>query len=265
MSGLRIGGRPIGTVLRAVLEPRHYRAAINMVRVYPSPWREFWRYFARSGSYPYRCRVRTPLGVRGITLETPDDLLTVNEIFCRIDYGLPSDATTVVDLGSNIGVSGLYFLTRSPRVRTWLFEPDPRNVVRLRETLAGLEDRYVLEDVAVADREGVLSFGIEPTGRYGGLDVDTGERIDVRCRHINDVLGDVLATVEVIDLLKIDTEGAELPILRAIDERYLGRIRAIVVEMEPVTEPLHPAFFDRSRRGNVELFTNRHLEGMQLP
>lgn len=39
-------------------------------------------------------------------------MMTFNEIFLRMDYFLPEDARTVLDLGSNKGISALYFLTR---------------------------------------------------------------------------------------------------------------------------------------------------------
>ena len=72
---------------------------------------------------------------------------TVNEVFCRQDYGADASIRAVVDVGSNIGISALYFLTRSPDCRAWLYEPVPRNVERLRGNLAGYEDRYALREV----------------------------------------------------------------------------------------------------------------------
>ena len=40
----------------------------------------------------------------------------------------------VIDLGSNIGISALYFLTRNADCRVWLYEPVPRNVERCART-----------------------------------------------------------------------------------------------------------------------------------
>ena len=87
-----------------------------------------------------------------------------------------------------------------------------------------------MEQVAVADRSGTLPFMTEPTGRYGGLGLEGGEQITVEVRHVDDVLRSVLEREPVIDLLKLDTEGAEAATVRAIAPDLLARIRRIVCE-----------------------------------
>jgi FkbM family methyltransferase len=215
------------------------------------------RYVFGSGTYPYRCRVRTPLGNQEITLFHPDDMQTVTEIFCRKDYAAPAQIRTVVDIGSNIGVSALYFLTRNRQVRCQLFEPDPRNIERLRGNLQQFEARYTLHEYAVADREGMVDFGIEETGRYGGIGANRPETIRVRCRDVNAVLDEALAETEEIDLLKVDAEGVEEAIVRAIRPDLLQRIRLIYFEMGEPIAPLHPTMFDHSRRMQIERLSRR--------
>jgi len=245
---MTIAGRPLGAILRAPFQARHLVALVNMLRVYPRPWRELSRYLLGRGSYPYACRVRTPLGTRVLTLDSHHDLLTVNEVFCRLDYRCSPGLRTVVDIGSNIGVSALYFLTRDPGATCWLFEPDPHNLARLRANLAGFEDRYVLDERAVADTGGRVRFGVEPTGRYGGIDVETGTSIEVDCVAIDDVLTRVLAETDGIDLLKIDTEGAEARTVRAIRPDLVRRVRRIYLECTAFEE-FDPTLFRQSRRG----------------
>jgi FkbM family methyltransferase len=249
--------RRVSSVLRAPVEPRHYLALANMLRLHPQPWREFARYLTGKGSYPYVCRVRTPTGTVSITLYSPDDILTVNEVFCRLDYRAPRDLRVAVDLGSNIGVSALYFLTRNDRARCYLFEPNPTNVERLRRNLRGFEGRYVLHEHAVSDEDGTFDFGIETTGRYGGIGIETGERIRVRARNVNSVLDEVVADEEVIDLLKIDTEGVEVRMLRTVRPDLLARIKLIYFECGRPAEPLHPRLFEQSRRGSRERLVRR--------
>jgi FkbM family methyltransferase len=156
--------------------------------------------------------------------------MTVHEMFCREDYRAGPDLGAVVDIGSNIGLSALYFLTRNATSRCHLFEPVPRNVERLRENLAGLEDRWTLTQAAVADRKGTMPFRSEFTGRYGGLGLEGGEQIEVEVRNVNDVLRSVLEAERAIDLLKIDTEGSEAATVAAIDRELLARIGWIVCE-----------------------------------
>jgi FkbM family methyltransferase len=200
-----------------------------MPRRYPHFLDSARRYFTARGSYPHRCEIRTPQGIVAPTLFSQHDMITVNEAFCREDYAAGPDARVVVDVGSNIGISALYFLTRSPDARVWLHEPVPENAERLRRNLAGFK-AWRLDQVAVADRAGEESFSVEASGRYGALDDRHAESIRVSVRHIDDVLQDVLASEEWIDVLKIDTEGTEASILRAASPELLARVGVIYVE-----------------------------------
>jgi len=226
-----LGGRPVGFIARNAVQPRNYAALANMVRRYPRPVDAARRYFLARGSYPVRFPVRTPAGTMRPTLWSYHDMITLQEMFCREDYGVRGGAPrTVVDIGSNIGLSALYFLTRGPQVRCHLYEPVPRNVERLHENLAAFEDRFELEQVAVADFDGEATFGVEDTGRYGGLGVVLPDTERVRCRNINAVLEDVLAAADRIDVLKIDVEGHEATLVEAIRPDLLARIELIYAE-----------------------------------
>src|ERR671924_63379 len=73
--------RSLTRVLKAPFATRHYRAMWNTLRRGVDPWENLRRYLFGGGDYPYRCRVRTPVGTVGITLFGPDDVLTLNEVF----------------------------------------------------------------------------------------------------------------------------------------------------------------------------------------
>jgi FkbM family methyltransferase len=251
-----VGGRPSALVWRALGETRHYRALANMLRLYPRPVDALRRYLFGAGRYPVRVAVRTPTGRIAPLLHSHHDMLTLNEVFCRLDYELDAPARVVVDVGSNIGLSALYFLTRPARPHCFLYEPDPRNVARLRENLAGQEDRWTLAEAAVAARSGRVRFATEPSGRYGRVGDDGSATIEVDCVGINEVLELALARTGTVDLVKIDTEGLELDTVRAMDPALLRRVRAIVVEAEP-DEPLHPARFTQRQYGSVCRLTRR--------
>src|SRR5829696_5842772 len=157
-----LGDRPLGFVAREAVRPSNWVALTRMPRRYPHFVDGARRYFTASGTYPYRCEIRTPLGKVAPELHSQHDMITVNEIFCREDYRIHFGAEVVVDIGSNIGISGLYFLTRSEGVRVWLYEPVPQNVERLRENLHAFQGRWSLDQSAVADREGEGVFSVEP-------------------------------------------------------------------------------------------------------
>jgi FkbM family methyltransferase len=246
----RIGGRPLGTIVKALGEPRHYQALFGMGAIYAHPLRELRYYLLRGGSYPRQLAVRTPLGPRLVTLYSPDDLLTVNEIFCRRDYRASREVRVVVDFGSNIGISALYFLTRNPETRVFLHEPVPRNVARLRDNLSAFADRYHLVEACVGTEDGEVDFGVEPTGRYGGIGIVTGRTERFPARDVNGLLAEVFAQpgVDRIDILKTDIEGFDVQVLHHVRREYLDRIERIYAEL-PHGFPL-PGF-TCSQRGMI--------------
>jgi FkbM family methyltransferase len=245
-----IGKRSAIQLLTAPFQRPHYVALVNMRRRYPRFSNNLLRYLTGSGAYPYDIQVHTPVGLVSMRLHSHHDLLTVNEIFCREDYFADESLRHVVDLGSNIGISALYFLTRNYESTCVLYEPDPRNVERLRYNLRGYESRYQLVQTAVSDQSGTVEFGVEPTGRYGGIALKTGKTITVSCLNVNEVLRNALKTTDHIDVLKIDTEGVEIQTVNAIDDTLLTSISTIYLEARPLT-PLQPHMFKNRQYGCV--------------
>jgi len=205
----------------------------------------FKRHLFGAGDYPYACRVRTPLGLVRPTLWSTHDVWTLVEIFCRLDYRAPASAEVVVDIGSNIGLSALYFLTRNDRCRCRLYEPDPRNVERLRTNLEAFTERWELDEAAVGPTSGRVRFGREPSGRYGAVGAETGDVIEVECLDVNDVLQQALAETPEIDVLKLDTEGLEEATVEAIRPELLARIELVYFEW-PVRTHVHEEVFTQS-------------------
>lgn len=240
-----------GDWLKALGEPQHVRALANMVRLYPRFAENFWRYVSSRGSYPHDVEVRTPTGTVRVRIFSFHDMMTVNEVFCRNDYPAGPALRYVLDIGANIGISALYFLSRNRESRCILYEPDPRNVERLRENLRGYEDRYTLVQSAVSDVSGPQTFGIEDTGRYGGIGVATGKTITVPCVHIDEALRAALRTFPRIDVLKIDTEGVEVQTVKAIDKALLPHIQNVYIEAQLGGEQLFASHFHNRQYGSI--------------
>jgi FkbM family methyltransferase len=253
-----LGGRSAGFVARQIIEPANYRSLPRLLRVSVRPLSFARSYFLGGGVFPSPCPLRTPMGVVAPTMYSHHDVFTVNEVFCRDDYRLPSGARVVLDIGSNIGISALYFLTRSPEVRVHLYEPDPRNAERLRGNLAAFDGRWTLHEEAVGDRDGAVAFGRDATGRYGGIGVATAEQIQVRCRHIDDVLREVLALEGHIDFVKIDTEGLENATVAAIDRTLLAQLGGLCYETRSPLNPWPERFTMRVRADTCRLIAREH-------
>jgi FkbM family methyltransferase len=139
-----------------------------------------------------------------------------NEVFLADEYRFPSDTPDplIVDCGANIGFSVLYFKRLFPAARIHAFEANPHAVRLLRENirkngLTGVDTRWE----ALADKEGELSFfiGDDPGTLLGSVRQDRGGMNETRVPAVR--LSTTLAALPRVDLVKIDVEGAEWPIL----------------------------------------------------
>lgn len=252
-----IGNRSVKTIFKSIFTTRHYKAFLNMLHIYDNFLNNFYRYFFAKGIYPYSPLLNTPIGIVSPTLYSSHDLLTVNEIFCRLDYESDNEKKVIVDIGSNIGISALYFLSRNVNNMCYLFEPNPKNIERLRFNLTNYEGKYSLYENAVANFSGSIEFGIEETGRYGGIEVESETKILVNCLSINTILKELLDLHEFIDILKIDTEGSEIETIMSIDDKYFEKIKSIYVETEEDIK-LNYSHFSKYRYGPILKLINKN-------
>ena len=142
-----------------------------------------------------------------------------------MDYRIVPSDRVVVDFGSNIGISALYFLTHAANSFVYCYEPLPSNCERLTTTLDIFADRYRLSASAVAPYAGKVNFAFEATGRYGGIGLRFPRQIVVDCLRAQDVIASVLSDHGKIDVLKIDIEGLERDVALSLARGQLGESR----------------------------------------
>ena len=251
-----LGNRDIKAFAVAPFRKQHYVAALGMLRTYKHPFDAYARYLFGVGNYPVTVPLDTPIGEIEVLLHTAHDMLTVNEVFCRKDYRAEATDKVVVDFGSNIGISAAYFLSRSQDAYAYLYEPVPENITRLYQNLGRFEGRYELSEVAVGTEKGQVEFGCEETGRYGGVGLKTGTYINVRCVDSNEVLKQVLAKHERINILKIDIETLEKQVTERIPIVLLTRIDKIYVEHRFRVNPFEKTH-SYQQYGGVAQFCNK--------
>ena len=250
---MNIANRPITTIIRSTLEFRHYRALANSFTTYQNPFTGLYRYVLNKGTYPAEFTIRTPLGPISPTLFTSHDILTVNEIFCRKDYSCPRQAKVIVDFGSNIGLSALYFLTRNDEAFCYLYEPLPDNIRKLQHNLAPFKTRYHLEPKAIYTEEREVTFSLEPTGRYGGIDKGFASTIKVQALAADTTLQKIIERHGKIDVLKIDIESYEKDIITSLPQEVLEKIDLILVEQKFSSNPMDTHSY--RQYGSVARFT----------
>ena len=144
---------------------------------------------------------------------------------------------TFVDAGANIGyytamAAGLV----GPAGTVLAFEPFPELYGALQRTFAAC-DRVKCLSAALSDRDGQLTLYVPPES-YGNIDPSAFQycadmrEISVPARPLTEVLTDL--GVETVHLLKTDTEGFELRVLKGCEQLLgEGRIHAVLCEVNP--------------------------------
>ncbi len=87
--------------------PGHWATLARMFTTYTQPGAALRRYLGNRGAYPWQPILRTPMGAVQPALSNYHDLLTVNEVFCRRDYGSGKGVEVLVDIGANIGLAAV--------------------------------------------------------------------------------------------------------------------------------------------------------------
>jgi FkbM family methyltransferase len=227
--------RSPAVIAKALISGNHLTALANIFRLCDRPVTFLRRRLARGGgTYPDLFNVKTPIGRVGITVFTPDDIMTVNEIFFRGDYPADTKKHVYVDFGSNVGISALHWLSRNPENFAYCFEPLPQNVEKFQKNVTAFADRLELNPVAVGFEDGEVEFAWEPTGRYGGIGMKFASKLQVPCVDSNAQIRRILDKHGRIGLLKIDIESLE----RELTDRIPGKtLRGSTASSSRISSP----------------------------
>lgn len=178
-----------------------------------------------------KVRLRTfgsgPLALRSHTT----DISVLNEILVSGGYDALlrhplRDPKLIVDLGANTGLVDRWLLERYPNSRIVAVEPEPGNYACLVENVARLAVKTVPAAIGARERKILLHTS---SGEHGFTMVGEpalGSRaVEVPVVTMESILGGA----EVIDLLKVDIEGAEEELFSDC-AAWLGKVQMLLVE-----------------------------------
>ncbi|MDQ6775573.1 MAG: class I SAM-dependent methyltransferase [Actinomycetota bacterium] len=132
----------------------------------------------------------------------------------------------LADLGANIGLFTAYMLAKLALRSVVAFEPDPVNAALLERCAEANRDRarWRLERACASNRNGEVPF---LGGRFAESRIATAQETTVRVPML-----DVMHILVDVDMLKIDIEGGEWPILSDSRMKQVGA-RVVVLEYHP--------------------------------
>ncbi len=146
-------------------------------------------------------------------------------LFCQ----LARDATTIIDVGANLGVFTYFAVAHAPRARIIAYEPAPRMATLLEINLArnGWSRRVEVRRAGVSATSRSMTFYVRENDHESSFEDASAVLADVRARVEVPVvaLDDVFERESIVPattLLKIDVEGHEMRVLDGL-ERTLAR------------------------------------------
>lgn len=175
-----------------------------------------------------------------------------NAIFSGSTYpNIPfvSGVKTILDIGANVGAAAVYLAMSYPQAKVYAFEPGGDALSLLQKNVELLRNVSVFPfGLYSRDRTVSLFHGKTDSVEssvFPSLRTDCeGEEIRLACA--SEFMSE--HGIENIDILKIDTEGCEVPILQSL-RRYLPAVKVLYVEYHS----------ERDRRMIDEMLAETHV------
>jgi FkbM family methyltransferase len=180
-------------------------------------------------SLPKKAISSVRVSTKKIKIINPEwTLFSFKEIFENEVYLLESEnhSPLIIDCGSNIGLSIIYFKSLFPDARVLGFEPDPLIFGLLKENITefDLSDVDLIQKAVWTENSDQVPF-IQDKGLGGRLAERSPYQVTVAVETVR--LKEFLVTP--IDLLKLDIEGAEFAVLSDVQQE-LKFVKSLFVE-----------------------------------
>jgi len=203
--------------------------------------------------YPVTLRLRTT------------DIATYRGILLDAEYSFDLEVPpkVIIDAGANIGMASIYFAQRYPEAKIIAVEAEASNFSMLTRNVSHYP---AITPVHAArwNRDGQISVGQpnQDDGRRGNWSYITheGQGTKVRAITMRTLMQEM--GIEVIDLAKIDIEGAEREMFE--DDQWLASTRYVMIELHDrfrpgCTEAIDPAMkeFAQTQRGETLFFARQ--------
>ncbi len=180
-----------------------------------------------------------------------------------------NEQAVLLDIGANLGLISLRVARNVPQAHIYAFEPGPKQYSLLKKTLDAnnLSARIHAANVALSDTTGTQKFFIHPKrdmAKDGLRDTKRGEStIAIEVKTMTADAWWMEAGKPRIDVVKIDTEGAELLVLRGATNLLMQCRPAIILEIESLNLRAYPyAPADIVRFLGDKRYTLRTLDGL---
>ena len=186
--------------------------------------------------------LRYPVWLRPNT----SDVTTFKHIFVHGDYkfDINPEPQTIIDAGANIGLASVYFTNKYPQARIIAIELAPSNFEQLLKNTGNYANIKAV-NAGLWHRNETLKFKEEGVSPWG---YKVENEIEEECISVPGITMDEIIekhNINLIDILKVDIEGAEVELFSQNFENWLPNVRCLVIETH-----------DRSREESTKTVVN---------
>lgn len=195
------------------------------------------------------------------------DLHIVRQVFRSRDYDCLHSEQEIrffVDGGANIGATSFFLLSKYPHARAIVIEPDETNLEVCRRNLGPFNDRIQIMPLALWSMTAPLKFCRPENGKgqKSSISVVSSAKEEAEIEGVS--LDDLFTRIDspIVDLVKLDVEGAEEKIFGEGTLCWLERTRNLLIELhgaaceEVVLSKLKAFEYEISHSGDLSVFQN---------
>lgn len=174
------------------------------------------------------------------------DLGVLIEVFLNNEYNIDHiDPKVILDFGSNIGISVIYFKIKFPKSEIYAFEADPITFKTLKMNTQQFSGVF-LKNEALAGINGMIDFYV-----YEGSNISSSiferkagqKKILIKATTLDTVFDNLPK----IDLVKFDIEGAEFDVFGA--SKKINKVQRLIGEV-------HEDIAQKNVEEFIEIFKN---------
>ena len=194
------------------------------------------------------------------------DVATYKQVFVdrEFDCRYGHEPGVIVDAGANIGLASVYFANLFPGARIIAIEPESSNFEMLRRNVAPYPNVIALQ-AALWDRNEEIDIVDPGLGHWGFMTAAKREHAtrtpdflhSVRAFTVDRLVSDY--ALPVIDILKIDIEGAEKEVF-SDPSKWIDKVDAIIIELhERLKRGCNRTFYRASEGFECEWMRGEHV------
>jgi FkbM family methyltransferase len=197
-----------------------------------------------------------PINIRRKT----SDVSVAYDIFFTEMYAFPFlnvIPKNIIDAGANVGFASIFFANRYKNARIYAIEPETRNFEKLNENVSSYENIIPL-NAALWYKSGMLEIA-NPSAAAWAFQVkeskdSNGDR--VKALTISELMA--MYKIDVIDILKVDIEGAEKQVFEFDSQNWLNKVRVIIGETHDGLVPgCSDALLNATKQFGFEMLRNK--------